>query len=60
MINMFKKKMKLHEFSYDGLGPGEIPSIPRIIPKILLITFQYCRQEQTTTGSGNVQVFPLR
>ena len=46
--------VNLLEFRYDGLGPGEIPSLPRIIPKILLITFQFCSQEQAQTGSGTI------
>jgi hypothetical protein len=45
----------VHGSSYDGLGPGEIPSIPRMIPKILLKTFQYCSQEQANTDSDEVK-----
>ena len=31
--------------AYDGLGPGEIPSLPRLVPKLLLNTFKYCVEE---------------
>jgi len=45
----------LHGSRFDGLGPGEIPSIPRVIPKILLSTFKYCTKEQAETSSEEVK-----
>jgi hypothetical protein len=37
--------------SYEGAGPGEIPSLPRLIPKILHSTLQHC-VEEGQQGSG--------
>eukprot|EP00088_Acartia_fossae_P015968 TRINITY_DN1887_c0_g1_i3.p1 TRINITY_DN1887_c0_g1~~TRINITY_DN1887_c0_g1_i3.p1 ORF type:complete len:893 (+),score=172.44 TRINITY_DN1887_c0_g1_i3:88-2766(+) len=36
---------------YDGLGPGVIPSIPRVIPKIIQAVFNFCHNELPETKS---------
>jgi hypothetical protein len=40
--------------SYEGAGPGEIPSLPRLIPKILHSTLQHCVEEGQQGGGGAV------
>jgi hypothetical protein len=38
--------------SYEGAGPGEIPSLPRLIPKILHSTLQHCVEEGQQGGGA--------
>ena len=45
----------LHAGTYEGLGPGEIPSLARLLPKILLNSFQHCvKEQQRGGGSGDL------
>lgn len=40
-----------HAAKLTGLGPNEIPSIPRSVPKIVRSTFKFCRTELSLNGS---------
>jgi hypothetical protein len=40
----------LHAGAYEGLVPSHIPSLPRLVPKILRNTFQQCVEEQQEGG----------
>jgi len=44
-----------HVFSLDGLGVGEIPSLLRFMPKILLTSFKYCGENQTQDNSDELK-----
>lgn len=40
-----------HAAKLKGLGPNEIPSIPRSVPKIVRSAFKFCRTELSLNGS---------
>ncbi len=40
--------------AYEGLGPGEIPSLPRLLPKILHSTFRHCLEDQQQEESDGL------
>ena len=41
--------------TYQGFGPGDLPSLPRVVPKILVAAFGYRVKERPVSSSDSVR-----
>ena len=41
--------------NYEGFGPGDLPSLPRVVPKILTAAFGYCVKKRPVSSSDSAR-----